>query len=281
LTFSPHQVRPGNYHFKIGTAGATTLVLQTLYLPLCRCGETSKVTLLGGTHVSWSPSYHYLEWQWLAYLDRCGFNARLSLDQAGFYPRGGGQIQAIIHPSPVILPLISVDRGRLVRIRGLSAVANLSEEIGRRQKLQALRRLEPVCRDTKIELTALPSPDKGTAIILLAEFEHSQACFSALGELNKRAETVADEAVDDLLAFMEKPGAIDEHLADQLLLPLCLATEPSTFTTNAVTQHLLTNAVVIQYFLPARIIITGVIDQPGQVIITPRSSFYSPQEPVE
>jgi RNA 3'-terminal phosphate cyclase (ATP) len=78
---------------------------------------------------------------------------------------------------------------------------------------------------------------------------------------------VADEAVDDLLAFMETPAAIDQHLADQLLLPLCLASGTSMFSTHAVTQHLLTNAAVIQAFLPVHITIDGGVGQPAGVII--------------
>ena len=34
ITFQPGPVRPGDYRFDIGTAGATALVLQTLLLPL-------------------------------------------------------------------------------------------------------------------------------------------------------------------------------------------------------------------------------------------------------
>ena len=34
LTFEPGPVAAGKYHFPIGTAGATSLVLHTLYLPL-------------------------------------------------------------------------------------------------------------------------------------------------------------------------------------------------------------------------------------------------------
>src|SRR5438445_13101790 len=34
LVFEPEPVTPGKYHFPIGTAGATGLVLHTLYLPL-------------------------------------------------------------------------------------------------------------------------------------------------------------------------------------------------------------------------------------------------------
>src|SRR5437899_9009965 len=52
LVFEPGAVVPGKYHFAIGTAGATGLVLHTVYLPLALAGAASTVTIEGGTHVN-------------------------------------------------------------------------------------------------------------------------------------------------------------------------------------------------------------------------------------
>src|SRR5437899_1666768 len=50
LTFAPGEVRGGGYSFRIGTAGATGLVLHTVYLPLLlRAKEPSTLTITGGT----------------------------------------------------------------------------------------------------------------------------------------------------------------------------------------------------------------------------------------
>jgi RNA 3'-terminal phosphate cyclase (ATP) len=269
LLFEPGEVHAGRYRFDIGTAGATTLVLQTIFLPLAKGKESSNITITGGTHVPHSPCYHYLERQWLPILQACGFWARLSLERAGFYPQGGGEIQALIRPVETILPLQNIQRGRLLRIRGVSAVANLEDGIARRQKLQALRRLEPICEDSKIETIRMPSPGKGTLLMVQAEFEHSTCCYFGLGTIGKRAEQVADEAVDALEAFLASDGVLDEYLADQLLLPLAFADGPSQFRTARVTLHLLTNAEILQAFLPVRIQIDGVEGQPGTVTITP------------
>lgn len=270
LFFTPGEVHSGRYRFDIGTAGAATLVLQTIYLPLARAGEdTSAVTIRGGTHVPFSPCYHYLEREWLPVLQASGFWMRLEMERAGFYPQGGGEIQAQIRPLTAIQPLQRTERGALRRVRGISAVANLDETIGRRQKHQALRRLEPICPDTKIELVQLPSPGKGTLLLLHAEFEHSTCTYFSLGALGKRAEQVADEAVDDLERFLAVPAAIDEHLADQLLLPLAFANGTTQFSTFKITRHLLTNAEVIQAFLPVRVQIEGGEGEPGRVTILP------------
>ncbi len=272
LFFEPGEVHSGRYRFDIGTAGATTLVLQTVFLPLAKAAASSNVTITGGTHVPHSPCYHYLERQWLPVLQSCGFWARLSLEQAGFYPQGGGEIHAQIRPVEAIQPLQLMERGKLLRIRGISAIANLDEGIARRQKLQALRRLEPVCPDSKIDTIQLPSPGKGTMLLAQAQFEYSSCCYFSLGAIGKRAELVADEAVAALSGFLSSDGAVDEYLADQLLLPLAFANGPSRFRIARITRHLLTNAEILQAFLPVRVQVNGAEGQPGTVMIMPLTS---------
>ncbi len=109
--FEPGPVHAGRYRFDIGTAGAVTLVLQTVFLPLALADDSSNVTITGGTHVPHSPCYHYLQSQWLPTLETLGFWARLSMEQAGFYPHGGGVIQAHIRPVKEIHPLAGCRRG--------------------------------------------------------------------------------------------------------------------------------------------------------------------------
>jgi RNA 3'-terminal phosphate cyclase (ATP) len=277
LTFRPFEVHSGRYKIDIGTAGATSLVFQTIFLPLSRANSTSSVIITGGTHVRWSPCYHYLELHWLPFMRRMGFNADLELNNAGFYPKGGGQINAVIRPAKTIAPLNLVSRGKLIRITGISAVANLNREIAERQKRQALGRLVSLSvklgqPDIQIKIHEFPSSTKGTILLLLAEFENGSACYYALGELGKPAERIADEAVDALLAFLDTEAALDQYLADQLLLPLSFAEGPSILHTSQITQHLLTNVEIIRLFLPVSITIDGALDKPGLIHIDPQRS---------
>lgn len=269
LTFRPGLVRPGEYRLEIGTAGSTSLVLQTIYLPLARASGPSEIMLIGGTHVPWSPCYHYLDLQWCPYLRRMGLELALELELAGFYPQGNGQVRARVEPVGRLAPLCLSERGALRRIWGLSAVANLDLSIAERQRTQALRRLQSRHKEVEIELLDLPSRVKGTFLLLLAEFRHTSACYFGLGALGKRAEQVADEACLWLEKFLATNGAVDEYLADQLLLPLAFADGPSELRTAKVTPHLLTNAEVIRMFTGARIEISGETGKAGRVLVTP------------
>lgn len=267
LSFEPKGINSGEFHFDIGTAGSTSLVLQTLLLPLSFAAAPSRVTVVGGTHVPLSPSFHFLEWHWNPYMHRIGFKMRLEMDAAGFYPRGGGRVRSAVEPAGKLVPLSLTHRGALRGIRGISGVAGLDIGVAERQRKQALRRIEPLSKDIDIDVVRLPSLSPGTFLLLLAEFESSQGCFCGLGARGKRAERVADEAVDDLLDFFGTDGAIDPHLADQLILPLALVPGTSELRTSRVTQHLVTNAEIVKMFLPVAIKIQGQVGQPGFVRI--------------
>ncbi len=277
ISFVPKETKGGKYTIEIGTAGSVSLVLQTIFIPLSTAKTPSTVTITGGTHVPWSPCFHYLALQWLFYLKRIGFDATVEMIRAGFYPKGGGEISAHIKPVREIKPLIIEDRGRLKMIRGISAVGNLNRSIAERQKQQAEKRLStaPLYQEGtgvcpyEIQIVELPAFGQGTMLLLLAEFEHAQCCYYGLGAIGKRAETVADEACDALFYFLKTKASVDEYLADQLLLPLALSKEKSNFATPRISQHLLTNIEVIKKFLPVRFDVTGKEGEEGIITITP------------
>src|SRR5438067_7790848 len=134
LVFEPGEVSPGKYDFAIGTAGATSLVLHTVYLPLAwRASEPSEIILTGGTHVNQSPCFHFLEETWRRYLDLLGLHIGLRMRRPGFYPRGGGIVEAHIQPCPRLHGLRLESCGQVTRITGVSAVAGLPEQIAERQ----------------------------------------------------------------------------------------------------------------------------------------------------
>ncbi|MHB1189120.1 RNA 3'-terminal phosphate cyclase [Thiobacillus sp.] len=265
LCFEPAGLTGGNYAFDIGTAGSTSLLLQTLYLPLSFADGPSRLTLSGGTHVPWSPCYHYLQWQWLPYLAAAGYHLECTLERAGFYPRGGGLLHANIVPSRHFSPLRLTVRGRLLRIRGLSAVGQLDRAIAERQRLQAIVRLRELEVSVEIEVAEVPAASPGTFIVLQAEFEGGRCCAFALGARHKPAEKVADEAADELRADIHSGGAIDGWLADQLLLPLAFVPDRSEFSVCRISRHLRTNAELLGYFLPVAVGIEGETGQPGIV----------------
>jgi RNA 3'-terminal phosphate cyclase (ATP) len=267
LFFEPQGLFPGNYRFNIGTAGSTSLVLQTILIPLSFAEAPSSVIVTGGTHVPWSPSFHYMERHLNPFLKMIGFNLDLKLEGAGYYPRGGGCIRAVVRPARDFSPLALISRGKLQGISGVSGATNLAGHIIQRQAAQARERLEEEGFPAAIEKMQVPGNGQGTFLQLEARFEYSQGCYDALGARGKPAEHVADEAVDSLLGFLQTDAAIDEHLADQLILPLSLVNGVSRLRTSSVTPHLKTNAEVVMAFRPVGIHIKGEAGKPGEVEI--------------
>jgi RNA 3'-terminal phosphate cyclase (ATP) len=267
ITFIPQKILPGDYQFEVRTAGSVTLLLQAIFLPLCLSGEISRVILVGGTHVPWSPSFHYLSEVLLPTLQWMGVSAKAAIEKWGFYPKGGGKIQLKIDPVHELRPISLVDRGSLKKIHGISAISNLPKHVAERQKEQALKKIQ---RELKIdaEITTsydIPSNGPGSFLFLLAEYEKTLAAFSSLGERGKPAEKVADEAVDSLKDFIESDSCIDPYLADQLVHFMALAKGNSSFTTTQMTEHLLTNLWVVGHFLEVKVRKWGEIGRPGRV----------------
>ena len=267
ITFIPQEILPGDYQFEVKTAGSVTLLLQAIFLPLCLSGGISRVTLIGGTHVPWSPSFQYLSEVFLPTLQRMGVSSQAVIQRWGFYPKGGGKIQLKIDPIQELKPIFLADRGLLKKVRGISAISNLPKHVAERQKEQALRRIQ---RELKIEAEIaiaydIPSNGPGSFLFLLAEYEKTRAAFSSLGARVKPAEKVADEAVDSMKNFIESDGCINSHLADQLVPFMSLAKGSSFFTTTQMTEHLLTNLWVIGHFLESKVRSWGEMGRPGRV----------------
>ena len=271
LSFSPGEVKGGSFLFDIGTAGSTMLVLQTLIPALIFSKERTMLTLVGGTHVPFSPAFHYMREVFLPVLKKTGIETTLSLQSCGFYPKGGGRISAELFPVQEVMPLRIADRGKILGVKGISGVGNLPLSIAERQRKAAQEKLLPHSIDygyqADIELVNVPSPSQGTFIFLKAESEHSIAGFTALGERGKRAEAVGDEAATELLEYLRTDAALDPHLADQIVLYLSLSKEQSLFTTCRITRHLLTNLWVIGLFHEFRYDVEGDIGKPGTVRI--------------
>jgi len=273
LSFLPGLVTPGNYSFEIGTAGSTPLVLQTLIPPLLLAGGQSRLTLSGGTHVPFSPSWHYLAEVFAPALLRLGARIELTLESCGFYPKGGGKVHCRIHPCAGFSPLNAELRGELLRVSGTSAVGNLPISIAERQAHSALSAIQSALGAAvplQVPSREVASFGQGTFIFLKGEYEQASAGFTTLGARGKPAEVVGQEAAAEFLTHHATGIPVDPHLADQLVLYLAQAKHASVLSTSCITSHLETNLAVTGYFLDLDFQITGQRDAPGTVTLVPK-----------
>ncbi len=278
LVFHPRSApRPGKYRWEVGTAGAVSLVFQTVLWPLALAAGPSEVTLVGGTHVAWSPPLDYVQQVYLPALNDLSTRpvADVTIERWGWYPRGGGIVHANIEGRARLRSLQLTDRGSLRGVCVLSAASNLPDHIRQRQADRADFLLRKRGIKPWVEIADPPSPGPGTVVFLLAEYEHVRAGFTGYGRLRKPAERVAEEACKAYWRYHKRGQSVDAHLADQLLLPLALAHRSpgsgcSQYGVESVTRHLLTQAWLIRQFLAqVHIEVVGGQGQPGTVTVKP------------
>lgn len=267
LLFRPGPVRAGEYRFDIGTAGSTTLVLQTILLPLLQAGEPSQVIITGGTHNPLAPPFEFLATAWLPLLRRMGADITLELERPGFHPAGGGRIRATIHPLARLSPLHLYDRGPVRALRAEALLCHLPRHIGERELRTIAAAFElPASQQRIREDPRAPSP--GNAVSLCVESRELTEVFTALGRRGLPAEKVALQVVEDAREYLRAKVAAGRHLADQLLLPLALAGSGG-FTTLPPSRHTTTNRAVIQRFLDLPITIDELATNQWRIDIGP------------
>lgn len=251
VVFEPGELRGGDHAFDVGTAGSVTLVLQACLPVAFAAKEATRLRIVGGTDVQWSPPLDYFARVFLPLVRRMGGQADLLSHRRGYYPRGGGEVEIVVQPTAVWSALVISDPGAVERVRGIVHVSNLPGDIPTRMKQAAIRGVHGIA-DVKIEERVYPSEDavgQGGAAVLWVEREHALLGASALAERGKSAERVGEEAAAALEAEILANATVDVHAADQIVAYLALADRPSSFLVREVSLHLRTMAWLVPQFL--------------------------------
>jgi RNA 3'-terminal phosphate cyclase (ATP) len=263
LWFTPGGVRPGDYEFAIGSAGSTTLVLQTVLPALITAAGRSALVLEGGTHNPHAPPFDFLASSFLPLINRIGPKVTASIERHGFYPAGGGRITIEIEPAAKLIPFDLSLRGDIRHRRATAIVAGLPREIGDRE-LAVIDRVLKWPADSR-HVRHLPTGHgQGNALVLEIGSENLTGVVTAFGQRGVRAEQVAESAAVEAREYLDSGVPVGPHLADQLLLPLALAGGGS-FATMPLTLHAQTNIEIIRRFLDVDINVSE--SRPGVWIV--------------
>lgn len=250
LLFTPGVVTGGDYTFAIGTAGSCTLVLQTILPALLFAKTASTVRISGGTHNPLAPPAPFIERAYCAMLRRMGANVALDVERVGFYPAGGGVLVARVEPCAQLMPVTLHERGARTAAWAESVVAGVPVDVAHRELAGVGKGLG--WSDANLRVVELPaSQGPGNVLLATLEYEHVTAVFAGFGEKAVTSETVAKGVVGRVRRYLASGAVADEFLADQLMVPLALAGAGS-FTLDKLSQHALTNAAIIERFLPVR-----------------------------
>lgn len=257
LVFEPGKVKSGSYDFDIGTAGSTTLVLQTVLPPLMLCSEKSQLSFSGGTHNPHAPPFDYINETFVPTLAQFGPTVKLELGRLGFYPPGGGSFSAVVTPIEKLHSNIELlRRGKTLRRSARSLLVRLSQRIGQKE-LDYVRNNMPDWGGGELRLDVSDNAvSAGNALTIQFECEYITETFTAVGTRGLPAEKVAENAVSYAKKYTESTACVGQFLADQILIPFALSGSGS-YTADEITPHTQTNIDTVKKFLDVNITVAN------------------------
>lgn len=271
LDFAPGEpTTETELEFDIGTAGSTTLVIQTILVPAIAARRPLRVTVVGGTHNPMAPPFDFIDRVFLPHLRAMGADLTATLERHGFVsgpPPGTRDVRAFydeptqdrgritieIRPG-ALRPIEIVDVGEITDRHACAILARLPTHVAERELAIVRERLGFAPAECEVREVR----SGGTANLLLLEVARGTAreLITVHGEKGLRAETVANRACDELAAFLDHGAPVGVHLADQLLLPFAVA-GGGRFRAAPLSLHATTNIDTIQRFLEMPVHVHG------------------------
>ena len=248
LTFIPHQVEGGNFSFDIGTAGSTTLLLQTL-LPVCLAEDRSTtITVTGGTDTLWCPPSVHFQQVFLEAVQRIGIAVSLDITKYGFYPKGGGEMSLTIFPFDGFERIHFTERSALERVK---VYCLASEHLQQKHVAERMvREFQSIFPESQAVVKYVTTLSPGCLLHSVVQYQNYAIGEGLLGDVRLRAEHVGKTVALKTQTLMRQQG-VDVYLGDQLLIYMALAGKGEILV-PAVTEHMRTNAAVIEQFLPVK-----------------------------
>ncbi len=277
LEYTPGKLDFHNLNIDIGTAGSITLLLQAVLPVVMFSDKKIIVKITGGTDTEHSMPVDYFIEVFLPHLKKyADFN--IEFIHRGYYPKGGGKLILKIKPKYSIngfktfIDFLSfireedkrinlIEQGKLIFIKGISHASKelMNANVAERQARQARFILNKFGSPVKIESHYSDSLSVGSGITVWALFSKDEELnfdnpvilgSDALGKKGKKAEKVGEEAAFNLIKEVEAKGAVDSHLADQLLPFMALF--KGKIKAGKITEHCKTNMYIIEKFLDVK-----------------------------
>lgn len=242
IEFHPHKIKGGSYTFDIGTAGSITLVMQACLLPSLMADDETYFKIRGGTDVKWAPPWDYFQNVFLNLLKKMECSIESYLNQRGYYPAGGGEVEILIEPCK--LKKLNFDES-IEKIEGIINIANLPYKIAERVKKSANEKFEENGMKASIAIEETTAESNGVGIVLWTKPKILGA--DCLGERGKPAEQVGKEAANKLIQEIKSNVDLDERAVDQLLPYIAMT--GGKFKCRHLSNHAMTEMWLIKKFI--------------------------------
>jgi len=240
VIFSPRKIKGGEYKVDIGTAGSITLLLQTA-IPIALFADRKVILkITGGTDVSWSPPIDYYRYVLSFFLRRMGANMDIEVIERGYYPEGGGKVRVEIEPTELEGVRV-LERGEL---RGKRAYINM-----RNLPIHIVERMKKIMKEYEVfEDVGNAGRSRGCGLVALEEYTNTILAGDSLCKKGLPAEKVAKIAIERLDIERKSNSTVDVNMGDHLITFGSVAKGTTAYFVREVTEHIKTNAWVVQKF---------------------------------
>jgi RNA 3'-terminal phosphate cyclase (ATP) len=252
LDFEPGPIATDVIEIDIGSAGSTTLVVQTILVAAIAAKHAMRATIKGGTHNPLAPSFDFLDRVFVPQLRAMGADVTLTLHRHGFAPGGGGKLEVEVGVG-ALRPIELVHAEPIVARKVTVLTALLPTHVADREFKVVRERLD-ITEHEHVEVKR-----GGPANVLQIEIDRGSCreLVTGFGEKSLRAELVAERACDEIKRYLDADVPVGEHLADQLLLPFAVAGGGRFRAAEPLSLHATTNIDTIRRFIDVPIRIDG------------------------
>ncbi|MDE1763588.1 MAG: RNA 3'-phosphate cyclase [Thaumarchaeota archaeon] len=238
LKFTPSEGMDMELEEDVGTAGSIPLILQVLIPSVALFRKKLKISITGGTDVPWSPTADYTKMVLGKAFSTIGIDFTLDIKKRGYYPKGGGLVEAKILPCSTIKPVSFLAR-TTKSAEILCSYCNISRDIVEQEVSHAIKALEEYGFRVEYAIKEETALDRGCSILI---FSHDDASVTGADIIYQKSMPGMGRSV--ARKFLESNLGVDLSLSDMLVVPLSLIPETSVFRVNQITKHLETSLFV-------------------------------------
>jgi RNA 3'-terminal phosphate cyclase (ATP) len=235
LKFIPNNIESLELVEDVGTAGSISLILQVLIPVVAISQKKLNLTIKGGTDVLWSPTIDYTQHILKEAYSRMGIKFSLEVIKRGYYPKGGGGVCLQVYPSH--LKSTSFTKRKTNDVKLICTFSKISEEKIKKQIEEIKKKLTNENFVLEAEIKNQEAIDSGASLLVYSIDENSIIGIDVLFDKKTQRFNVDFDKFKNSLA-------VDENLADMLVVPASLGNKKTTFQIRNISKHLETNLFV-------------------------------------
>ncbi|CAH8637749.1 unnamed protein product [Heterobilharzia americana] len=265
----PGPIISGCYEADAKTAGSVSLMLQAVAPILAFAPSHSELLLRGGTDASFAPPIDYMVQVASHYFKKMGLSYDLEVIRRGFYPLGGGIVK--VSTSPVqdsLTPISLLDPGSVKLLFGYTFVAGrVPVKVAHEMKDEASRCLRELFPSCPINIDSFRESDnrcQGNVATFMFVMQTSTDCLLAVSGISSprgpHHRQLVSEACQSIYNYAKIGACCDDHMQDQLILPMSLAKGKSQIRIGPLTMHTKTCIYVAELMLGIKFEITELND---------------------